>query len=322
MKRRQGFTLVELLVVIAIIGVLIALLLPAVQAAREAARRSSCSNKLKQMALAMHNYHDVNRELPEGASPAPTATSSYGTGGWKYWLLPYLEQVNMFQTPIMKNWRQTQTGGPVVSPWEDFRTDVYQCPSDANPDTRKSSQCSGTCYESESHDYVGISGANPDPLGRTNVFYANGSYGPNCTTGLLVGGRQSFGFSDCTDGTSNTMIIAEQTGNPNYAIKSDNMTSWTGGHDATRTVDYCNSNWCNAPLRTGIIVVTGAPNPVSPPAYSNGASRSQIPITSFHPTGANVVLTDGSVRFLSDTTDALTCRLLAVKDDGAVIGEW
>lgn len=324
MKTRHGFTLVELLVVIAIIGVLIALLLPAVQAAREAARRASCSNNLKQIGLALHNHHDTNGEFPKGTGPAPTAYGRYGTGNWRYYILPYMEQENIYQTPIIRTWR-TNTIAYVDSPWEDFITPGYHCPSSALKKTVASSQCAnGQCYESESQDYVGVSGANPDPLGRgqaEGVAYDTGSYGPNYNTGMLCGG-EAFSFRDCTDGSSNTIIVGEQAGNPNFSIRTNLMSGWSGGHDAQFSVAQAIAGQGQYQLRTGITVIVGSPNPVSPPNKGASAAHSQVPLTSFHPTGTQVLLSDASVTFLSDTTDAATCRQLAVRNDGQVIGEW
>ena len=134
-RRQLGFTLVELLVVIAIIGILIALLLPAVQAAREASRRSSCSNNLKQLALGLQNYHDVNKTFPVGHEwmgdlDGDATNDSGGTGfGWAYFILPYIEQQGRFEEFNGKLW----IADPVNLPAAQRPLNVFNCPSDVKP---------------------------------------------------------------------------------------------------------------------------------------------------------------------------------------------
>jgi len=330
-----GFTLIELLVVIAIIAVLIALLLPAVQQAREAARRSQCKNNLKQLGLALHNYHDIYNKLPLGTASGPGVEHRYGTGNWKFRILPQLDQTAMFNTPMLSTWRSSTLGSKLPTPWEAFRVPGYHCPSSASKGTVTSTQCAGgdasNCYESESQDYVGISGAHPDPIGRTDASVRNQpsnytSYGYVYRTGLLVG-AESFNFRDCTDGTSNTIVVGEQTGlvrpvAANTLVKSDVMSGWSGGHYMNRSVISLNASPQQDQIRTGITIISGSPNPPTPPAYGAANSRNHVPLSSYHTGGVHVLLTDGAVKFLSDNTNELLCRRLAVKDDGDVLGEW
>jgi hypothetical protein len=276
---------------------------------------------LKQIGLALHNYHDVYSTFPLGVAPVYGAANNYGTGTWKYRLLPHLEQAAMFNTPVLSSWRGDAVASPTA--WEDFRVPVYHCPSSATKETRTSSQCTN-CYESESHDYVGISGANPDPAGRagSDVRFQTCCYGHNYRTGMLVGG-ESFMFRDCVDGTSNTMAVGEQAGNPRFSVKTDYMSGWSGGHAQHLSVTAANAQ-TGTPyaLRTGITVIVGAPNPVSAPSYGSSSTHCNVPLTSFHTGGTQILLADGGVRFLGDNTNALICRKLAVKDDGLVLGEW
>ncbi len=327
-RSRRGFTLIELLVVIAIIAILIALLLPAVQQAREAARRSSCKSNMKQIGIALHNYHDVYGQFPLGTSPAEGASARYGIGNWKYRILPQLEQGNVFENlpTVGVNFRGTQLNDANYAKaqlWEDVRVPVLQCPSSALPDTRTSSQCgSYTCLETETHDYVGIAGAYPDPAGRTGGSIAanDATYGWLAGNGLLTSG-ETLRMRDVTDGTTNVIVVGEQGGNPNFSIKSDVMSGWSGGHDYQYTVASLNQT-DRTPIRTGITTVVGSPNPASPPAKGRASSHAEVPLTSFHTGGVQVTLTDGSVRFLSDNTDAALCRKIAVRDDGVVVSGW
>jgi prepilin-type N-terminal cleavage/methylation domain-containing protein/prepilin-type processing-associated H-X9-DG protein len=177
--RRTGFTLIELLVVIAIIAILIALLLPAVQQAREAARRTECKNKVKQIGLAFHNHHDVHKRFPTGGDTGPTAPNNADNDApdrftWAYHVLPYLEQSSAYKLG--------QTPGNVTT-LERTPIPTYYCPS------RRSVQV----YKSNSKsDYVANNGTNN-------------------TNGAVSRTRDNvdIGMRDITDGTSNTLLVGE-----------------------------------------------------------------------------------------------------------------
>lgn len=169
--KKSGFTLVELLVVIAIIGILIALLLPAVQAAREAARRASCTNKLKQIGLAMHNYHDINNKLPL-AYGAPSTTQ----WGWGVRILPQLEQDNLYTAVDMRN-----TAFSINDSDYDIAIDAYRCPSDTGADI------------------------NPWFTTATSNYAMNNSVGFGSDPHNPVSAR----FADITDGTAYTVLVGE-----------------------------------------------------------------------------------------------------------------
>jgi prepilin-type N-terminal cleavage/methylation domain-containing protein len=215
--RQKGFTLVELLVVIAIIGVLVALLLPAVQAAREAANRMSCGNNLKQLGIGLHNFHDTRKVLPPGGySDQPP----YGTGGgwgssWMVFILPYVEQGPLYD-------KLTFTGG---SGWGASATNncnaasnvgiaIYFCPSSPLNSTAVSPH-NGTGITGPT--YVGISGAVPGLIPgytETRVYNPTGSAGC-CSGGIaggggtLVPGNAKLRFASLTDGLSNTLVVSE-----------------------------------------------------------------------------------------------------------------
>ncbi|MCS7238679.1 MAG: DUF1559 domain-containing protein [Thermoguttaceae bacterium] len=217
-NRCSGFTLVELLVVIAIIGILIALLLPAVQAAREAARRAHCVNNIKQMGFALHNYHDVYRTLPIGASLAQRGTgfSIRWAVNWKLSILPYIEQRSVFDQLDFINglfcpWPDRRITGNLIL--ERLVVNVYKCPSSPwHPltDNDRGAWNDSAMELVQKHEYVVISGAYPDPAGRTDQC-RQVLYGQVCRTGPLVI-NEAKNLANLTDGSSNTMIVAEQSG--------------------------------------------------------------------------------------------------------------
>ncbi|MDO5552169.1 MAG: DUF1559 domain-containing protein [Planctomycetia bacterium] len=357
-QRIVGFTLVELLVVIAIIGILIALLLPAVQAAREAARRMQCTNNLKQLGLAMHNYHDVYSVFPAGSRTDYDAQTRWASGNmrgahnWRVSILPYIEQQVLYSqldfsetfaarkvTSSMKNYALSNV---VLSP--------YVCPS--NPidplDERQgvayyispiSSSHMYNYTDSGTHfmviDYVGISGAYTDPgttptaTGRTNVFDYNSTYGYNANTGILVLNERK-SFASITDGTSNTLMLAEQCGSGFYnGVKYFPTSSFNGGwygakidnmatdHPEEVTISKL-ANSAGETYSCGITTVALSINADFISSQNMYSYAANIPLASNHSGGVNGVLGDGSVRFLSETMDFYALRVLCCSNEGAV----
>ena len=210
-RRRRGFTLIELLVVIAIIAVLIALLLPAVQAAREAARRAQCVNNLKQMGIALHNYHDVTQVLPWGSGP----------WGWNDWsthvmILPYMEQTSMYNAINFCNGCADLNSGTLNTTAVYNKVAGFLCPSDRDKLTTAQGH----------NNYVGCAGSAPNAFYGWNAV-SNGSNGPNSGIFCFVGvdcsvapvppcgsanGQIPFviGFRDILDGLSNTAAFSER----------------------------------------------------------------------------------------------------------------
>lgn len=328
---RYAFTLIELLVVIAIIAILIGLLLPAVQKVREAAARVKCQNNLKQMGLGLHAYQNANGAFPPGSN----RSGNYGFGNWRYHILPYIEQQAAFDTPTANvNWRTNFYAGNSAFPanltsWASFQLPLFICPSSALKPKVTGTQCDSVlgCIDSQSHMYVGIMGANPDPAGRSgdDVRYTGAAdYGPIYNTGTLIGGGAKVKMESCLDGTSNVVVIGDQAGNAWFTTRTDTMSGWSCGHRCQYTVEEMNTyapGYHYDAFRTGLTVITGSPNPISPPDKGLYSTQSQVPLTAPHPGGVNVVVGDGSVRSLSNGTDALVCRQLAVRDDGTVINE-
>ncbi len=318
---KRGFTLIELLVVIAIIAILIALLLPAVQQAREAARRSQCKNNMKQIGLALHNYHDVFTSFPIGAGSKTI---------WQWRLLPYVDQAPAYNAT---NWNGQFYSH--VDPcyannalFIDLVVPTYICPS--SPFGNEALEAHLTHHDcGMAQDYVGITGATPDPGGRVKhctervMGWSAGYY---CDNGMLIAYRVTR-MRDCTDGTSNTMIVAEQSGQANGKETSANaLGGWVGwvngGFDPGDLPNVGGgAGGSSGSYTTGLTTVKDAPNAHwfsgSPHQYS-----SNTPINSFHVGGIHILLTDGSVRFISENIDLNTLHRLAVRDDGFTLGEF
>jgi len=219
-RRLRGFTLVELLVVIAIIGILVALLLPAVQAAREAARRSSCTNNLKQLALSVHNYHDTFRVFPPGFlwnSAISDVGERQRTYGWGVMVLPQIEQGSLYDRLDTANRSMRQIFVDANErPLLQVPLDVFRCPSDTGsvytgggPGTTSTNDHNvGNGWPVARANYLGVYGYNGDPIsiaGNTTI----GIWGDSPGDGLFYR-NSTTRFSDITDGTSSTLMLGER----------------------------------------------------------------------------------------------------------------
>jgi prepilin-type N-terminal cleavage/methylation domain-containing protein/prepilin-type processing-associated H-X9-DG protein len=332
-SRRHGFTLIELLVVIAIIAVLIALLLPAVQSAREAARRAQCTNNLKQMGLAMHNYQSANNCLP------------YGMKGccWGSWLVPVLPYVEAQALFNCWNGLGNNTGLPGY-----FDTDLrfrgvcnltvstsrvaaYYCPSDPNNLlTTGSGNVAITGKYITSQNYVvnfGNVAMEQQPLTVNGVTYPFlgapftdiGSPLPDISTGLGIGAlNSSQDFNTIVDGLSNTMMTSEclvGVGGGSLPLDHRGFSWWAygGTFSGFLTPNTTKPDWeqdpsyCNYPYQQNPPCV-GGPN-----GLTMLAARSQ------HPGGVNVGFCDGSVRFLKNSVNPVTYMALSTSRGGEVV---
>jgi prepilin-type N-terminal cleavage/methylation domain-containing protein/prepilin-type processing-associated H-X9-DG protein len=351
--RRGGFTLVELLVVIAIIGVLVGLLLPAVQSAREAARRMSCTNNLKQLALACHNFHDVNGAFPYGmlrADGTGWGHPEWGTSGQSrrfalmHQLMPYCEQsafFNAWDQLVYNNNTISNTlfGGDGVTPFPTNGTaavgqlvsPILRCPS--NP---------GTGYN-ESHnaaadgvyargDYYGCAGQRGYPgFNNTRPSLWN-PFGPGSEhprpPGTATSARQGrangvfsrcvrFGMRDIIDGTSNTIMLGERAF---YDPMFDRCGPLNSPPTSTKILNW---GWVwfgaegNAFLGTGVPInyrIRSCEDFADPLRYDDRINA----FGSLHPGGCNVALADGSVRFLAETISPITFNAMGSRAGGEV----
>ena len=326
----RGFTLVELLVVIAIIGLVIALLLPAVQQAREAARRMQCSNNLKQIGLALHNYHDTHQSFPYGGRTRIT----YAGTSWRFALLPYMEQSAVYDLDRASNYTlNTYAGGngnTDINAYSSYTrqlfglvVDGYVCPSSSlDPLYAYNATLASIGAVTQGHHYVGIMGAYPDPAGRAETAYAV-QYGSYATDNGLLTIGETKQMRDVTDGTSNTIIVSEQSGNTNPVAtrrKIANYHTGWGGISAAGTV----KTWRAAGegehrYGSGLTAVFHSPNPSTTGTEADKEWDFNTPLTSFHPGGVQVVMTDGSARFIQDTISLEMLQRLCARDDGEVV---
>jgi len=315
--RHRGFTLIELLVVIAIIAVLIALLLPAVQQAREAARRSQCKNSLKQIGLAMHNYYDTHSVFPMGLT-FDTSNASYWdyTGiGWGARILPFIEQSALFNN-ISYNSQEPGTSNISVS-----RADlpIYRCPSD--PGRRPSANYGPT-------NYVICSGS-----AAQAAAWGGGGVGKNNGTSVLYSNSKTR-FADITDGTSNTMMISEcLVGTP---YENDQSYGYTEVLTCSKNTHYGGSSTTTSKSRgaswftmyndrgaTFAYTTTLPPNSLRDVyACTYSLSSYNADAESQHEGGVQILLSDGSVRFVSENIHLPTWQNLGNKSDGNVMGEY
>ena len=290
---RAAFTLVELLVVIAIIGILIALLLPAVQAAREAARRLECTNHLKQIGLALHNYHAALRSFPSGSLPA-----SGGNQGWAWTvlLLQYFEQGALHGMIDFSSHSLTPENDELGK----TPIDLFLCPSatKVEDDYRYGQGFSGSSYD-------GVMGAN-----HNNQHYepARSHCGAWFTDGMLYPNSR-VKVRDITDGTSNTLAVGERT----YQLRQ-----WMLGHtDVTVCVNHAKNVVypINAsPAQSGYYLYDNQ----APPGANKVLAFNDCSFGSKHPGGANFALADGSVHFLTENMEMPVFRSLASGQDGEV----
>jgi prepilin-type N-terminal cleavage/methylation domain-containing protein len=314
---RRAFTLVELLVVIAIIGILVALLLPAVQAAREAARRMQCTNNLKQIGLALHNYHDTHKTLPLGWINLPFVAVELNSPwrskyGWASRLLPFAEQEPLYSALNPQNDIERCLDTPALLALLQKPLAMFRCPSDTGPPTNTNRLLRGNTVEAPvaTSNYVGgtHSGGVPSPSPSNGAFAAN----------------ESFGFRDFTDGTSNTVIVSERAWLLGPGITCDAAVVW-----GTRGTAVANVN------RVWHVVFNGK-GMVNSNISGNVTTQNfcNTGVSSMHPGGVMILLTDGSVRFVSQTIDQKpdadrsvvvldsVWEYLIARADGNVVGDY
>lgn len=347
MAQRRAFTLVELLVVIAIIGVLVALLLPAIQAAREAARRTDCQNRLRQIALAVQTFHDAKRAFPTASALGGTG---YGTMlSYAAQVLPYVEMQNLqrlidqkqhwddvqndvperttlpsFRCPSQETLEMTYTapiGGSATEELSNLRLH-YHAVMGAAADTRvPPSTALGNVYPGNTYDFVGpisVATARPIPCSSGGGSAINGLIVPpndkGCDSGSIpplpggVASPPNVRIKDATDGTSNTFIVGEAS------WRCGAQRVWLVG-SASRTFHHSfnytakNIAW---PLKSAFRAL--------PPDLPTGnATNNEISFGSEHPDGCFFAMGDSSVHFINESIEVITLKALASRGSDETI---
>lgn len=319
--RRGGFTLIELLVVIAIVAVLIALLLPAVQMAREAARRIQCRNNVKQIGLALHNYHDVHGAFPQGrGAVAPGIFSAHA------YLLPFVEQENLRGLIDFSSAPTTFTiPGQVFDGAKNYPAatkilSLLLCPSDGGNGRVPGSEFAATNYAANAGSGTVVYGT---LNGADGVFYRG----------------SAIGFRDLTDGSSHTTAFSERllgSGGPAPAGTPGSTTrlmlELPGGADTTPAA--CASpgsgvwntergaKWILGNYGNTIYNHYYPPNAAPWDCMNMQQQKAQATARSAHPGGVNVLVCDGSVRFTADQVDLTAWRAAGTRGGGEVTGDW
>lgn len=308
--KKAGFTLVELLVVIAIIGILVALLLPAVQSAREASRRTMCSNRFRQACLGLHNYHSVHKSFPEGMTfytdemaktpscspPMPGKNGFWEGYGWGMLILPYMEEGGLYDRFDMKK---------SFEPWLSLpnfrlaatRLDAFLCPTDPHAGHLVFHTNSGQNGTNRDED---LADSNMAGVADSAEWTCDGLWpkGLRVADGVMAE-RTGCKTSNITDGTSKTLILSEVTGDVRDKY---NGFAWIC-FNLVDTQDGING----------------------PTSLPGGAGNTGFPISrrlmgpsSWHPGGCHMVFADGSVQFMSENISSLTMKALTTRAGGDI----
>jgi prepilin-type N-terminal cleavage/methylation domain-containing protein/prepilin-type processing-associated H-X9-DG protein len=309
--KRKGFTLVELLVVIAIIGVLVALLLPAVQAARESARRASCTNNMKQLVLGVHGYHDTYGSLPRlyNGPQEPRTGVSFGldTFSWQTMILPYIEERHLRE---LFNY-QLHATDPASQPAVNQLLSITVCPS-----TPRAALVARGLWVGRGKLDESLTAATTDYAGSEGYLQDQ-----ECLPGAwgeLVGGESYWdkptvrrvSFKNITDGLSQTTLILERAGLPDRYFESGDKFE---PHDPPKFRTWGNVGlWAISAetLLNHLQTESGTP-------IVNGDNLHGL--YSFHPGGAQVALVDGSVQFLAESVDRKTLLALITREGGEIV---
>ena len=341
--RRKGFTLIELLVVIAIIAVLVSLLLPAVQQAREAARRTQCKNNMKQIGLAFHNYHDVYNTFPLGicyiqgpnnplfGNPQNATYDDGNTHVWTEGLLPYLDQLNVYQglnfsAPIIapvslgalgiSGTYNPATYGVDNVAASDHVIPAFVCPSTPRAGNKVAAFDWGFAL-------VGVAGTGILLRGGAMDYPATSATGGQVdnAAGETTGGRglisdeQYTGIKHCIDGTSNTSLVCERAGAPNVYRKGKAVPAVVSTSGGTWNDPFLGANYFRGSLYDGTSTGSGL-------CVLNCTNERLGGGYAFHPGSVTFLLADGSVRGVSENTDTGVVGRIISFAGGNVVGEY
>jgi len=299
-RRGSGFTLVELLVVITIIGILIALLLPAVQSAREAARRVSCQNNLKQLGLALQEYHESAGRFP------PVTVSNPYDHTWVPMILPHIEQENLvMQYRWDKNWKN-EANQPVIT----MRLQILLCPSAGG--TKRVDDI-GSGKKAATSDYS-------SPSGVSGELKQQGFIPPVKDLNGIMGPARATPMARIHDGSSNTIILAEDAGRPEHWTRQGrgpNSTNNGCGNYDVSDGRVRGAGWADTAMAIPLHGFAGSGVKCNGPCAVNCTNNNET--FSFHSGGANVGFADGRVQFISESVDIKTYAALITMSGTEVI---
>jgi prepilin-type N-terminal cleavage/methylation domain-containing protein/prepilin-type processing-associated H-X9-DG protein len=287
--RKHGFTLVELLVVIAIIGILVALLLPAIQAAREAARRTQCINNMKQIGVGLHNYHDTNRVFPAGNITPGNCCGTQSYTNWCIAILPYIEL-----TALYDRYDHNLTNEMQAEEFVQTTVPTFNCPSDINRLKVERPGSGALVNKAYAHSsYRGVTG-----IGRNDGYFDCHQWKPQGLAehekGLLhtvgTNNLQNEDMGCVLDGTSNTLAVGEYM----TTTTTNRGTFWAYSYTsyALSSIQYESRHYLPDFNLCGSL-----------PGVPSGNNPCKRAFASFHPGGMNFLLVDGSTRFIANTVD-------------------
>jgi len=350
----KAFTLVELLVVIAIIGVLVSLILPAVQKVREAANRMSCSNNLKQMGLALHLYHDSYQKFPYGANDdyRDSNGNCYSSVPWGVFILPYIEQSNLyaqfsvpFTTGVITGTfnnppNNTNVATPSLNPGA-AAVKTYMCPSSPsqgqvyqdtwdNNGNAYGPYIGNSSWTVSASDYIAISGV-------TGGFVGTYLPGVSINSNGVLNDNYQVKIADITDGTSNTWLVGECAGAPNVYVTGPLLMAMPPYNPAATGYYISGNAWADETNGDQWLAGTDFDGGLATNGCTPGNPCPGSPLTggpciincvniqgffSFHPGGANFLYCDGHVQFVTKTIDPKTAILLVAYSDYQIIPEY